>query len=249
MSDLATAHAAMQSDETASLGFWDLFARSELILALNAEPEGLTIDPQVFETSEGAFALGFTTEAALADFAGGIAPYAAIPGRAVAAILGQGGYGLALDPGGAAILLGPDELRWLTETLATAPETGEAAIRDVLPPGDVAPGLLEAIGARLVPGLFEALVLARARDGAGAETPLIAVLGPAMDAEPPLAAALSEALAFAAASSDWQIGFFPVEGPLSQALLRQGMRLDIREAAPPKPVAPGSDPTKPPRLR
>jgi len=250
MSDLYRAHAAaMQEDEAAALPFWDLFARSELILALNAESEGDSIDPQVFETSEGAFAVGFTSEAGLAEFSDGIVPYAAIPGRAAAAILGMAGYGLVLDPGEAAILLGPEELVWLTETLATAPEAGEAAIREVLPPGEVATALLEAIGARLAPGLFTALVLARAAADGGAVTPLIAVLGPAPGAEPPLAAALSEALAFAAASDDWQIGFFPAEGPLAAALLRQGMRLDIEEAEPPKPVAPGSDPTKPPKLR
>lgn len=228
------------------LAFWERFARSEFILALEAEPEGDAIAPQVFTTSEGAFALAFHDAEALAGFAGAPAPYAALPGRALAAILGQGGYGLALDPGGEAVVLGADELRWLAETLAAGPDAGPTEIARVLAPGDVPPNLLEAIETRLAPGLFEALVLARIDDEA---TPLIAVLGADEAAEAPLAAALSEALAFAGAGPDWQIGFFPARGDLAEALLRNGLRLEVTMEDPPAPAAPGSQPGKPPRLR
>lgn len=231
------------------LAFWETFARSELILALDAEPDGQAISPQVFATSEGSFALAFYGTQALADFAGAPAPYAAMPGRALAALLVQGGYGLALDPGGAGIVLAAEDLRWLTETLATPPDPGAAAIARVEPPGEVPPDLLDAIAARVAPGLFEDLVLARIDEDA---LPLVAVIGPDEAAEAPLAAALSEALAFAGAGPDWQIGFFPKSGPLAEALRRHGMRLEITaEAAerPAPPAAPGSVPGKPPRLR
>jgi hypothetical protein len=247
MSPLARARAAM-ADGGDPLAFWELFARTELILALEAEPADDRIVPQVFETSDGPFALAFETAAALADFAGTAAPYAALPGRALAVMLGQGECGLALDPGGAAILISAQELDWLTQTLATPPETGAADIAEVLPPGDVPRPILDAIAGRLAPGLFESLVIARARTG-DETAPLIAVLGAAPATEPPLAAALAEALAFAGAPPEWRIGFFPATGPLAQALRRAGLRLDIAEVEPPKPVPPGSDPSKPPRLR
>ena len=87
-------------------------ADAELFLLLTEEPLGDTIEPALFDLEEGRVALAFDTEARLAAFAEGPAPYAALPGRVVAQFLsGQKlGLGLNVPLGPSAILLAADAL-------------------------------------------------------------------------------------------------------------------------------------------
>ena len=63
--------------------------------------------------------LVFDREERLADFTGGIAPYAALPGRVIAGMLkGQGiGLGVNLGVAPSSMLLPPEAMDWLAETL------------------------------------------------------------------------------------------------------------------------------------
>ena len=81
---LDAAQASMDDSDQARLAFFQQFAESELFLLLDDKAEDQSA-PLLFETSEGAFVLVFDTEERLAGFADGPVPYAALPGRAIAA--------------------------------------------------------------------------------------------------------------------------------------------------------------------
>ncbi|MFN7225492.1 MAG: SseB family protein, partial [Paracoccaceae bacterium] len=91
---LDAAHAAVSADpdnETLRLRFFERLADGEMFLLLDREAQGETLDPRVFDLEDGRFVLVFDREERLASFSGGIAPYAALPGRVIAALLkGQG---------------------------------------------------------------------------------------------------------------------------------------------------------------
>lgn len=128
---LDAAHAAMVSapeDDAARLRFYDHLAASELFLLLESEAEGDQIAPRLFELDSGPVVLVFDREARLAQFAGGIAPYAAMSGRVLTGMLaGQGiGLGLNLEVAPSSILLPPEALTWLQGQLQDLPEEGEA---------------------------------------------------------------------------------------------------------------------------
>ncbi|HEX9857768.1 MAG TPA: SseB family protein, partial [Paracoccaceae bacterium] len=121
------AHAAVEAapdDATARLALYNLLADAELFLLLETEPVGEAITPQLFETEQGDYVLAFDLEERLSAFTGIPAPYAALPGRVIAQYLAEQGIGLGLNLGVAesAMLLPPEALEWLTETLAETPE-------------------------------------------------------------------------------------------------------------------------------
>ena len=118
------AHAAMQAapeDDSARLRFYDSLAGSELYLMLTEEPVGDSVSPELFDVQGSRFVLVFDREDRLSAFAGRAVPYAAMSGRALAQMLSGQGVGLALniEVAPSAILLPPDALGWLSETLAT----------------------------------------------------------------------------------------------------------------------------------
>ena len=78
----------------------------------------------------------FDREERLASFTGGIAPYAALPGRVIAGLLkGQGiGMGVNLGIAPSSMLLPPEAMDWLAETLDGGPEEVEAKPQEFLPP-------------------------------------------------------------------------------------------------------------------
>jgi hypothetical protein len=106
MSDVVTlldaAHAAVSADpenEALRLRFFERLADGEMVLLLEREAEGGTLEPRVFDLEEGPVVLVFDREERLAGFTGGIAPYAALPGRVIAGLLRGQGIGMGVNLG------------------------------------------------------------------------------------------------------------------------------------------------------
>ncbi len=257
---LDEAHAAMDAapgDDAARLAFHDRLASAELYLLLTREPErGDALDPHLFETSQGTFVLAFDRVERLAGFAEGSAPYAALSGRVLAAMLAGKGIGLALNPGVApsSYLMAPEAVTWLAETLSDAPDEMEARPEELSPPGNLPDRLLTALDGKLASarGLARMAYLAGVTWETGAKGHLLAFVDATPGAEGALARAVREALVFSGLEAGaLDVAFFAAHDPVAGRLARVGLRFDLPkfEAAVAEPTAPGTDPDRPPRLR
>ena len=265
--DLDTAHAAMLAatqsgddagGEAAARRFHARLAEAELILLLEEEPAGDNLKPRVFSLEEGPVVLAFDTEERLAEFAGAIVPYAALPGRVIVQMLAGQGVSLGLNLGVApsSFLMPAEAIDWLADTLSLVPETGDATPEGFAAP-DLPDGLMEDLADKLsrLAGQAEAVVLAKVVYDDGGEGHLMAFLGAAADREAGLAKAVGEALAFSGLpASVIDVAFFAPDEPLAQAMAQVGLRLDMPLPEPEEEVevvrlGPGMDPTKPPILR
>jgi len=257
---LDQAHAAMEAapeDEAARLRFYEVLSGSELYLLLVAEPEGENVTPELFEVGDAGFVLVFDREDRLAQFVGRSAPYAALSGRVVAGMLaGQGlGMGVNLEVAPSSILLPPEAMAWLVETVGEAPDEVEARAQEFAPPRGLPEGLLTALDARLATaaGLADMAYLVETTYDSGAKGHLLGVIDAEPGAEGALARAVSEVLRFSgleAAALD--VGFFRASDPVAARLARVGLRFDLPKPEAPAQVpgsAPGRDPDKPPRLK
>lgn len=235
---LDRAHAAMQAapdNDAARMAFYNRLAEAELFLLLAAEPAGDRIEPALFEVEDGRFALLFDTDERLGGFTGGPAPYAALSGRAVAAMLAGQGIGVGLNLGVAAseILLPADAIGWLAETLRAGPTETEARPIEINPPAGIPQGLLSAIDAKLsaAAGLARyaylvAVTYAPARPGH-----LLAFIDAPAGAEPALSRAVAEALIFSGLEAgEIDVGFFAASDPVAARLAKVGLRFDIAES-------------------
>jgi hypothetical protein len=255
---LDAAHAAVSAnpeDETARLRFYERLADGEMFLLLEREVAGEVLDPKVFDLDSGPVVLVFDREERLAEFSGGIAPYAALPGRVVAQMLkGQGiGLGVNLGVAPSEMLLPPEAMDWLAEALEGAPEEVEAAPVEFLPPA-VPEAVVAGLDAKLARagGLAAAAVLAGVVYDSGRRGHLLAVLDAVEGAGAALARALREALVFSGIEAgELDVVFLRGEDPAAQAMARVGLRFDlpVPEVAEFSPQAPGTDPGRPPRLR
>lgn len=256
---LDQAHAAMEaaSTDAARLRFYERLGESELFLLLAAEAEGERITPELFETPQGRFVLVFDREERLAQFAGRAVPYAGLPGRVVAQMLGgQGiGLGLNLEVAPSSLLLPAEAVDWLNQTLGHAPDEVEARIDSFLPPAGLPEALLSALEAKLASagGLAQAAFLAGVRYAGGGQGHLLGFVGATEGARPALAKAAGEALTFSGVEAGaMDVGFFEADEPAARRLARAGLRFEL--PPPPEPKLrtvemPGSNPAKPPRLR
>ncbi len=250
-----TAIQAAPEDESARLAFFAALADSEVLLLLTGEADGDRIEPELLETDDARFVMIFDREERLADFTGAPAPFAALSGRALAGMLSGAGLGLALNPGSDAdaILLGAEELGWLAETLAPAPDQGSAMPQNLHAP-DLPQAVVAALDARLAraAGLAQAAWLAGVTWADGSTGHLLAITGAPEAAQPALARAISEAVLFSGQDLRVDVGFFASRDPFIGRLERVALRFDLPE---PESVeraahaAPGSDPDKPPILR
>ncbi|WP_225029253.1 SseB family protein [Xinfangfangia pollutisoli] len=256
---LDAAHAALSADpgnEKLQLRFYERLADGELFLLLDREAEGEVLDPRIFPLESGPVVLVFDREERLAEFSGGVAPYAALPGRVIAQVLrGQGvGLGVNLGVAPSEMLLPPEALDWLAETLEGGPEETEAQPEELLPPA-VPEALVSALDAKLARagGLAVAAVLAGVRYQGGRRGHVLGVLGAAPGAEPALARAVREALVFSGIEAgELDVIFLDPDSAVAGSLIRVGLRFDLPQPEAPAaraPQAPGSDPAKPPRLK
>ena len=136
---LDLAHAAMDAapdNDAARLRFYERLADCELFLLLNKEAEGDQINPETFDLGEVQFVLVFDREERLAQFVGKSAPYAAVSGRVIAQmIVGQGiGLGVNLEVAPSQMLIPPEAVTWLTDTLSHSPDEVEARAEELYAP-------------------------------------------------------------------------------------------------------------------
>ena len=259
---LDQAHAAMiasAEDDALRLRFYERLADAELFLMLqsdlNVGDENVT--PELFDLGDARFVLVFDREERLAAFAGQPAPYVALSGRAIAEMLqGQGiGVGLNLEVAPSSILLPPEAIDWLHETLGNAPDELEARIREVHTPKGLPDHLIGALDVKLASamGLARCAYLVGVTYDSGARGHLLAFVAAVPAAQGALARAAAEALTFSGIEAGaMDVAFFDTADPITARLDRVGLRFDLPQpqAEAPRPlVPPGSDPERPPKLR
>lgn len=262
---LDAAHAAMQAapadrQDSLRLAFHACLAESELFLLLQAEAQGDSLSPRLFPLQDGPVVLVFDTEARLAAFAEGAAPYAALPGRVLLRMLADAGadapgLGVNLGVAPSATLLPAEAVRWLADTLTQTPAETRVRPEALHPPDGRLAALLPALDARLsrATGLAAEAWLAGATLPGGGRGHLLVFVDAAPGAEPALARGANAALlALDDADAALDVAFVPVGHPLLARLAPVGLRIDLaRPDPPPRPAprAPGTDPDRPPRLR
>lgn len=260
MTPLDAAHAAMErdgADEADRLRFFDCLADGEFFLLLEEEAAGTDLKPRIFALEDGPVVLIFDLEERMAEFTGGIAPYAALPGRVIAQVLAGQGVGLGVNLGVAPsqMMLPPEALDWLSGMLEDAPEEVEARPVAFAAPGDLPERLVEAVAGKLVRagGLAAAAYLVAVRYQGGAKGHLMAFIDAAPGAEAALARAIREALAFSGVEAGMiDVVFLAGGDPVAGQVAQVGRRFDLPVPARPErpaPSAPGTDPGRPPKLR
>jgi hypothetical protein len=247
--------AAHPDDDARRLRFFDRLAGAELFLLLEAEAAGAEIVPETFPLEGIPYVLAFDTEERLAAFTGRIAPYAALSGRALAAMLAGRGLGLALNPeiASSSTFLPPEAVSWLASTLAERPAEVEARPASVAPPAGLSEGVLAALDAKLATasGLARHAWLVSITYDDGRAGHLLAFVDAPTGAEPGLASAVGEALTFSGVEAgEIDVAFFRASDPAIARIAKVGLRFDLpKPASSAGPGAPGMDPERPPRLR
>ncbi|UWR21645.1 SseB family protein [Sulfitobacter sp. S190] len=256
---LDTAHAAMMADDcndAARLRFYERMADAELYLLLEAEPEGDQISPRVLEHDDQSYLLAFDRAQRLASYAGDAAAYVALSGRNVAAMLEDQPLGIALnlDVASSSILLPPEAVTWLRQTLDHRAGEVEAHIESVMPPKGLPENLIEAIDAKLATatGMAANAWLVGIAYKGGGRGHLLAFIDAIPRAQDALVRAASEALTFSGIEAGaMDVGFFNHTDPVVGKLMKVGLRFDLpqMETLQNTPRMPGSDPDAPPILK
>lgn len=260
MTPLDQAYAAMEiarDEDAARLRFYERLADGEMIILLEEEAEGAQMTPKIFDLEDGPMVLIFDNEERLAAFTGIPAPYAALPGRVIAGLLaGQGiGIGVNLGVAPSSMLLPPEAVDWLAETLENTPKTLEARPSHFARPAGLPESLLQALDGKLAraTGLADHVLLAAVTYDDNRRGHLLAFIGAKAGAEDALARASAEALTFSGLEAgEMDVSFFDLDSTVAQAMARVGFRFDLTPPpaeAPTAPKAPGSDPDRPPILR
>ncbi len=256
---LDAAHAEMEAapeNETKRLRFFERLADGELFLALERDAQGDDIAPMIFPLEDANVVLVFDREHRLTEFLGGARPYAALSGRSLVPLLVAEGLGMMLNPEVApsAMMLSPEALSWLNDTLAQTPEQLEVTPSGIHAPGALPEQVVAALDTKLAAaaGLAHCAYLVSATYQQGGQASLLAFVETTPGAEGALAQAAQEALVFAgldAASID--VAFFRASDPVTAKLARYGLRFDLPPVPAPSfaPAAPGMDPDVPPKLR
>lgn len=259
---LDRAHARMQADpddEPARLRFYECLAASELFLMLKADPSDAddTVEPEIFDVAGATYVLVFDREERLAAASGTSTPYVALSGRAIAGMLAGQGIGLGVNPDVApsSILLPPEAVAWLNETLRTGPDQVEERIAAVSPPTGLPEQLIQSLDSKLAAamGLATSAYLVGATFENGRRGHLLGFVDAIPDAQPALARAASEALIFSGIEAgSMDVAFFRSSQPVVSQLERAGLRFDLpqlQETVTKARPAPGTNPEKPPILK
>ena len=252
------AAAAAPEDDALRLALHGRLLEADLHLLLETESEGDRLAPWVLTLESGPVVLAFDRDDRLAEFLattlGAPAPYAALTGRRLVALLARQGLGLGINLGVAPseMLLPPAAIDWLAALAASRPERTEGAARRFAPPPPD-PALEAALAARLdgLGGLFEAAHLAAA-DLAEGPRLLLAVTGVPETAEPAVAAAVAETLRFLDGAPPLDVTFLAPDAPALAAItaVARSFHPPVAAAtAPPARPGPGRDPARPPILR
>lgn len=260
MTPLDDAYAAMEVDgagDADRLRFYEVLADGEFFLLLEEEAEGADIKPRIFPLDSGPVVLIFDLEERLAEFSGGIAPYAALPGRVIAQVLAGQGVGLGVNLGVAPsqMILPPEALEWLSGILDAEPEPVEASPEAFSAPLSLPARLVSGLESKLIRagGLAQCALLAGVTYHGGRRGHMLAFVDAAPGAEAALARAAHEALAFSGIDAgEIDVAFIKTSDPATLAMARVARRFDLPRPAvakPSEPAAPGMNPDRPPKLR
>lgn len=260
MTPLDDAYAAMEIEgagDAERLRFYEVLADGEFFLLLEEEAQGADIKPRIFPLDSGPVVLIFDLEERLAEFSGGIAPYAALPGRVIAQVLAGQGVGLGVNLGVAPsqMILPPEALDWLSGMLDAEPEPVEALPEGFSAPRSLPARLVAGLEAKLARagGLAQCALLAGVTYQGGRRGHMLAFVDAAPEAEAALARSAREALAFSGIEAgEIDVAFLKTSDPATLAMARVAHRFDLPRPAvvqPSEPAAPGMDPDRPPKLR
>ncbi|MBS0565030.1 MAG: SseB family protein [Proteobacteria bacterium] len=259
---LDAAHAAMTAapdDDAARLHYYQSLAATELCLLLAREPSDDLLDPQVLETGDGPLILAFDGEERLAASSDRPLPYAALPGRAILALMAGRGLSLGVNLGGsgAAFLMPPATVDWLAARLAEAPVARPGAPSGWSAPEGGAPLARHLARALAGAGALAARAwLVTAHRAGGDGSPALVIEDAGAGTETVLAKAAAEALALSGhAEGRADVLFLTGAEIAASGLLPHALAVPLSRPAPPAdpmpaaPAAPGSDPDRPPHLR
>ena len=212
----------------------------EMFLLLEAEAEGEVMAPRVFDLADGPVLLVFDSEERLASFADGVQPYAALPGRVIAAQLAGQGLSLGLNLGtGAAseVILPPEAMDWLMQMLDQVPaEAVEMRVERFMAPA--VPGAVLTALAGCLSGVQRALLVGvQYRDGRRGQ--MLALMGVSAGAEVKLARAVTEALTFSGIEAGaLDLAFVEAGDPALERMAGLALILQGETVAPPEAPAP-----------
>ena len=260
MTRLDDAHAAMMRDENndaARLNFYSQLADADLFVMLDGDADTDIVQPRLFDLDEGPIVLAFDLEERLAAFVGGPAPYAALPGRVIAAQLAGQGIGLGLNVGDppSSIILPAEVMDWLTKTLGVQPMKVAAVPQGFSFPWGVPAEVTQRLMEKLCtnPGLADAVLLSEVVYEGGRHGHILAILGAVAGSEAALSGAVSEAIVFSGLDmAEIDVVFLGPEDPRTKTIESVALRLDLPKlsvSAVVDPKVPGMDPRKPPILR
>lgn len=241
--------------------FWEVFAGAELHLVI--DPASLDEDgppkPLTFPVEGAETALVFDTEARMAAFMEEGAAHLTLSGRAVVAMFAGTGAQLGLNLGDApsATVLPASALDWASAALGQPIEAETAADAALAAPRGATPDLLQRIDARLAgmaAAVAEAWLCGLGAGRPGEAAPLILCVAlRTPEAERPVVAALAETARFAGGErAAFDIAVIGAEDPRMAAARKVGLGFEPADPAQEvsvAPVAPGGDPSKPPKLR
>lgn len=255
MTELDARYAALLSGGDAEgMAFYRALADAELFVLLEAEAQGEVMTPRVFDLADGPVLLAFDSEERMAGFSDQVLPYAALPGRVVAAqMVGQGlSLGLNLGSGAASeVILPPEALDWLMVMLdQAAPQALEVRVTAFEAPS--VPGAVLGTLAGALVGVARAYVVGVRYDG-GRRGQMLVLTGVEAAAEGKVLRAVTEALAFSGLDASALDTVFRDAGDALLARLA-GVALVLEgevaaEVVPEVPSGPGMDPGRPPILK
>ena len=242
--------------------FYDIFAATELFLLIDPETleDGQTPRPLTFPVEGAETALIFDTEERLASFMEDGAAHLTLSGRAVISMFKGAGAQLGLNLGEApsATILPAAAIDWAAEALAQPIETTEIGDAVLTVPRAVMPDLLQALDGKLASmGAVVAeawLCGLGASAGRGKPQPMVlCVCLREARAEQPVVSALAETARFTGGDRPaFDIAVLPQGDAKLAAARKVGLGFEPQnpeEVLQAEPVAPGMDPSKPPKLR
>ena len=255
---LDVAHIAMEAnpdDDTIRLQFYERLADSELFLLLENDAQGDQVEPRLFDTEDIHLVLVFDREHRLNTFADGPAPYAALSGRSLAEMLDGQDIGLGVNLGVApsSIIVPPQALSWLRQTLSDGPEEVAETPEEIDAPKGLPERLITGLDTKLAQaaGLARSAYLTTVAYKGGRRSHMLAFIDAVPGSEQTLANSTREALVFSGLDAgELDVAFFKASDPMAAKLAKAGLRFDLPEAqkaTPPSP--PGMDPNAPPRLK
>lgn len=227
-------------------------ADTELFLALRSEPVADQADILIFDLGGGQAALACDSEDRLSGFMCEAVPFAAMPGRVLAAMLAREGLSLLVNPGQPSeMLLEAEGLEWLGRALDSAQanaetsKMGQGDARLVAPQPEAVAALVEPLSLRLgdLAGLASSAALLGADWPDGRHGHVLFLGGTEAAHRDALAKSMAEFIAFLP-ELDGGLDIAFSEG----ALPAGGVMIDIPVPAAPEPAA-RRDPNAPPRLR